>query len=334
MKIYVDGMGGDNSPVEIVKGCVLAVNEYDIGLTIIGTYEIIEKELSKYKYNKSKIEIINATEIIKNDDEPALAIKRKKDSSIVVGMNLVRDNNNAVLISAGNTGALLAGGLLKIGRIKGILRPALAPIIPTKNGPSLLIDAGANTDCKPKQLLQFAIMGSVYMEKVIGIEAPRVGLVNIGTEKNKGNDLTKETFKLLKGSNLNFIGNIETRDIPYGVTDIIVCDGFTGNVILKLIEGLSSFILHSLKENMLSTTKGKMGALLLKSSLKNFKDQFDYSEHGGAPFLGVNGGLIKAHGSSNAYAIKNAIRQGIKYLNQEVNKSISEEIKKIDISEI
>src|SRR5690554_6643733 len=153
-------------------------------------------------------------------------------------------------------------------------------------------------------------MGSVYMEKVIGIEAPRVGLVNIGTEKNKGNDLTKETFKLLKGSNLNFIGNIETRDIPYGVTDIIVCDGFTGNVILKLIEGLSSFILHSLKENMLSTTKGKMGALLLKSSLKNFKDQFDYSEHGGAPFLGVNGGLIKAHGSSNAYAIKNAIRQG------------------------
>jgi len=334
VKIYVDGMGGDNSPVEIVKGCVLAVNEYDIGLTIIGTYEIIEKELSKYKYNKSKIEIINATEIIKNDDEPALAIKRKKDSSIVVGMNLVRDNNNAVLISAGNTGALLAGGLLKIGRIKGILRPALAPIIPTKNGPSLLIDAGANTDCKPKQLLQFAIMGSVYMEKVIGIEAPRVGLVNIGTEKNKGNDLTKETFKLLKGSNLNFIGNIETRDIPYGVTDIIVCDGFTGNVILKLIEGLSSFILHSLKENMLSTTKGKMGALLLKSSLKNFKDQFDYSEHGGAPFLGVNGGLIKAHGSSNAYAIKNAIRQGIKYLNQEVNKSISEEIKKIDISEI
>lgn len=319
-------MGGDNSPTEIVKGCVLAVKEYDLKVNIIGKYEIIEKELLNYKYNKDKIEIINAREIIENDEEPALAIRRKKDSSLVIGMNLVRENSNSVLISAGSTGALLAGGLLKIGRIKGILRPALAPIIPTKTGPSLLIDAGANADCKAKQLLQFAIMGSIYMEKVIGISAPRVGLVNNGTEESKGNDLTKETFKLLKESNLNFIGNIETRYIPYGVTDIIVCDGFTGNIILKLIEGLSSFIMNSLKENMLSTTRGKVGAMLLKDSLKNFKDQFDYSEHGGAPFLGVNGGLIKAHGSSNAYAIKNAIRQGIKYLNQGVNKGISEEI--------
>ncbi len=333
MKIYVDGMGGDNSPSEIVKGCVLAIKEYNINVSIIGIQEEIQKELWKYKYDEDKIGIINATEIVSNDDEPTLAIRRKKNSSLVIGMNLIKENDNSVLISAGNTGALLAGGLLKIGRIKGILRPALAPIIPTKLGPCLLIDAGANADCKPKQLQQFAIMGSIYMQKVIGKDNPRVGLVNIGSEEKKGNELTKETFKLLKECNINFIGNVEARDIPYGVTDIIVCDGFTGNVILKLIEGLASFIMHSLKDTMLSTTKGKIGGLFLKTSLKNFKNQFDYSEYGGAPFLGINGGLIKAHGSSDANAIKNAIRQGIKYLEQEVDSNIEEEIKKIDIKE-
>lgn len=333
MKIYVDGMGGDNSPSEIVKGCVLAIKEYNINISIIGIQEEIQKELWKYKYDEDKIGIINATEIVSNDDEPTLAVRRKKDSSLVKGMNLVKENDNSVFISAGNTGALLAGGLLKVGRIKGILRPALAPIIPTKQGPCLLIDAGANADCKPKQLQQFAIMGSIYMQKVIGKDNPRVGLVNIGSEEKKGNELTKDTFKLLKESNLNFIGNVEARDIPYGVTDIIVCDGFTGNVILKLIEGLSTFIMQSLKDNMLSTIQGKIGGLFLKSSLKNFKNQFDYSEYGGAPFLGIDGGLIKAHGSSDANAIKNAIRQGIKYLEQEVDSNIEEEIKKIDIKE-
>ena len=313
MNIYVDAMGGDNAPIEIIKGCILAIKEYNIHITIIGIQEDIQKELWKYKHEEDKITIINTTEIINNEDEPVFAIRKKKDSSLVKGMNLVKENDHSVLISAGNTGALLAGGLLKIGRIKGILRPALAPIIQKKKNPCLLIDAGANTDCKSKQLQQFAIMGSIYMQKVIGKDQPRVGLVNIGSEETKGNELTKETYKLLKKSNINFIGNVEARDIPHGVADIIVCDGFTGNVILKLTEGLSSFIMHSLKDQMLSTFKGKIGGLFLKSTLKSFKNQFDYTEYGGAPFLGINGGLIKAHGSSDANAIKNAIRQGIKY---------------------
>ncbi len=329
MKIFVDGMGGDHAPEEIVKGCIQATEEYGVHISIIGREEVIQKELWKYQFDRSKIDIIHGSEIISSDDEPARAIRRKKDSSMVIGMDMVKDNPNSVLISAGNTGALLAGGLLRIGRIKGIIRPALAPIIPTKSGPTLLIDAGANTDCKPQYLQQFAIMGSIYMNKVIGVESPRVGLVNIGTEENKGNELTKEAYKLLKQTELNFIGNIEAREIPNGAVDVIVCDGFTGNTILKLTEGLASFIMKSLKENMMSTTRGKIGGLLLKPSLKKFKDQFDYTEHGGAPFLGIRGGLIKAHGSSDAKAIKNAIRQGLVYLEQDVDSNIEKEINRI-----
>lgn len=331
MKLFVDGMGGDHSPNEIVKGSILAAQEYKVPITIIGIQEKIEKELEKYQYEKNLIEVIHASEVIENEEEPSRVIRRKKDSSMVKGMSLVKENKDSVLISAGNTGALLTGGLLKIGRIKGILRPALAPILPTKNGPSLLIDAGANADSKPQQLQQFALMGSVYMSKVIGIENPRVGLVNIGVEEKKGNTLVKETFPLLEKIDINFIGNVEARNIPYGVADILVCDGFTGNVILKLTEGLGSFIFDALKENISSTNKGKIGGLLLKSSLKNFKEQFDYTEYGGAPFLGIQGGLIKAHGSSDAKAIKNAIGQGIQYLKQEVNRSIEQEMKKIEI---
>lgn len=322
-------MGGDHAPFEIVKGCVLAAEEYDVSITLIGKQEELQKELWKYQYDKNKINIVNASEIITNDDEPALAIRRKKDSSMVKGMALVKENNQSVLISAGNTGALLAGGLLRIGRIKGILRPALAPVIPTKMGVSLLIDAGANADCKPQNLQQFALMGSIYMNKVIGIELPRVGLVNIGAEAQKGNELTKNTYELLQNTNINFIGNVEARDIPYGVADVLVCDGFTGNVILKLTEGLATFILHSLKEEIFKSARGKIGGYFLKPSLQSFKDQFDYSEHGGAPFLGVKGGLIKAHGSSDANAIKNAIRQGIVYLQQDVATHIEEEIKNL-----
>lgn len=331
MKLFVDGMGGDHSPNEIVKGCVLAVQEYKVPVTIIGIQEKIEKELGKYQYEKNLIEVIHASEVVENEDEPSRVIRRKKDSSMVKGMSLVKENKHSVLISAGNTGALLAGGLLKIGRIKGILRPALAPILPTKNGPTLLIDAGANAESKPQQLQQFALMGSIYMLKVIGIENPRVGLVNIGTEEKKGNTLVKETFPLLQKTNINFIGNVEARDIPSGVADVLVCDGFTGNVILKLTEGLASFIFDALKETILSTSTGKIGGLLLKPSLRSFKEQFDYTEYGGAPFLGIQGGLIKAHGSSDAKAIKNAIGQGIQYLKQEVNSNIEQEIKKIEI---
>src|SRR5690554_5055188 len=326
-------MGGDHAPKEIVKGCVQAVKEYNVNITIIGIEEEIQRELWKYQFDKDKINIIHGPETINNDEEPVKAIRRKKDSSLVIGMNLVKENAHSVLISAGSTGALLAGGLLKVGRIKGILRPALAPIIPTKTGPTLLIDAGANADCKPQQLQQFAIMGSIYMNKVIGLNNPRVGLVNIGAEENKGNELTKETYALLKQTNINFIGNVEAREIPFGAADVIVCDGFTGNIILKLTEGLASFIMKSLKETMISTTKGKIGGLLLKPSLNKFKGQFDYTEYGGAPFLGIKGGLIKAHGSSDAKAVKNAIRQGLIYLEQEVDDSIEKEINKTDIIE-
>lgn len=333
LKIYVDGMGGDHAPAEIVKGCVQAVNEYHVNISILGVEEEIQKELWKYQFDQSKIQIIHGSEIVGNDDEPAKAIRRKKDSSMVIGMKLVKESKHAVLISAGSTGALLAGGLLKIGRIKGIIRPALAPILPTKSGPSLLIDAGANADCKPQQLQQFAVMGSIYMEKVMGLENPRVGLVNIGAEETKGNELTKEAYELLKQTNINFIGNIEARDIPHGAADVIVCDGFTGNIILKLTEGLASFIMKSLKETMVATTKGKIGGLLLKSSLNKFKSQFDYTEYGGAPFLGIKGGLIKAHGSSDAKAIKNAIRQGLIYLEQNVDRNIEREIDRMDIKE-
>ncbi|RBP41127.1 phosphate acyltransferase PlsX [Garciella nitratireducens] len=331
MKIFVDAMGGDHSPTEIVKGCIFAIQEYKMPITLIGIEEEIEKELKKYEYDKKFINIIPTIEIIENDDEPVMAIRKKKNSSMVKGMELVKENDNAVFISAGNTGALLAGGLLKVGRINGILRPALAPILPTKKGPTLLIDAGANAECKSQQLQQFALMGSLYMEKVIGIKNPKVGLINIGIEEKKGTEMIKETFKLLKNSSLNFIGNIEARDIPNGTADILVCDGFIGNIVLKLTEGLAFFIFQALEETILSTTRGKIGALLLKPSIKDLVKQFDYTEYGGAPFLGINGGLIKAHGSSDAKAIKNAIGQGIKYLEKEVNKNIEQEIKKLKI---
>lgn len=330
MRIFVDGMGGDNAPIEVVKGCILAIQEYDIDLSIIGNEDLISMELSKYHYDKSKIIVIPSTEVIENTEEPALAIRRKKDSSLVVGLESMKQYENSVIISAGSTGALLAGGLLKLGRIKGIYRPALAPALPTQNGISLLLDAGANADCKSSYLQQFAIMGSIYMKNVLGIENPRVGLINIGSEEKKGNELVKETYQLLKESDINFIGNVEAREIPNGVADVLVCDGFTGNIVLKLTEGVAMYIFKALKDTIMASTKGKIGGMLLKSNLKDFKNQMDYSEYGGAPLLGVKGGVIKAHGSSDAKAIKNAIRQGIKFIENDVLSEISKKIVEIN----
>ncbi|KPU43949.1 phosphate acyltransferase [Oxobacter pfennigii] len=327
MKVVIDGMGGDNAPSAVVEGSVLAVSEYDIHIIIVGDSKLIEQELNKHTYDKSKIEVIHTSEVISTNEAPVMAIRRKKDSSMAVGMKLVKEGKAEAFISAGSTGALLAGALFIIGRIKGIDRPALAPILPGKNGGYMVVDVGANTDCKPKHLLQFAKMGSIYFKQVLKAENPKVGLVNIGTEEEKGNELTKETFGLLKDSGLNFVGNVEPREIPAGDIQVLVCDGFVGNTILKMFEGTAYLLLDALKEEFMSTAISKVGALLLKSSFKRFKKKFDYTEYGGAAFLGVEGAVIKAHGSSNAYAIKNAVRQAKLFIENDTLGKISESIK-------
>jgi len=309
MKIAIDAMGGDNAPKAVVEGCIDAANEYEIEIYLVGNEKEIEKYLNGVKPVKGEIHIVHANEVITGDDAPVQAIKQKKDSSMVVGLKMVKDGECHAFLSAGNTGAFLAGSLLKVGRIKGIDRPALAPLLPTEKGVCMLIDAGANMDCKPKNLLQFALMGSIYMEKVVGVQSPRIGLLNVGTEEGKGNELTKQSYELLNGSNLNFVGNVEARDIFSGVCDVLVCDGFAGNVVLKNTEGLASTIMSLLKEEFMKSTVSKFGALLLKNGFRSFKKRFDYKEYGGAPFLGINGIMIKAHGSSDRKAIMNAIRQ-------------------------
>ncbi|HZK34929.1 MAG TPA: phosphate acyltransferase PlsX [Bacillota bacterium] len=327
MKVIVDGMGGDHAPYEIVKGSVEAALEYDIDISLIGDDKLLRKELKNLGAPINRFNIIHTSQVITMEDSPVRAIKNKKDSSMVKGFELLREDPSRVFISAGSTGALMAGGLLKVGRIKGIDRPALAPVLPNRKGNNLLIDAGANTEVKPINLEQFAVMGSIYMESVLGIENPSVGLINVGVEESKGNEVYKTAYKLLKQiKSINFIGNIEARDIPSGLVDVVVCDGFTGNIVLKYTEGLASNLFGMLREEMVKTPIRKIGALLIKPGLKGFKNKLDYSETGGAPLLGINGGIIKAHGSSNANAIKNAIRQGKIFTDNEVLKSIKDSI--------
>lgn len=329
MRIAVDAMGGDNAPFSTVKGSIEAVKEYGVEIILVGKKDVIEKELMNHNYTGNKIQIVNADEVITNEDKPVKAIRQKQNSSMVVAMNMVKDKEADVVISAGSTGALLTGGLFIIKRIKGIDRAALAPVYPTRNGIALLLDAGANTDCKPKYLQQFAIMGSVYCEKVLGIENPKVGLINIGEEQGKGNELSKEAYELLLNSGLNFYGNLEARDIPEGKVDVMIADGFVGNIVLKLTEGLANTIFSMLKEEFMKNSITKLGALILKPSLKKFKNRLDYSEYGGAPLLGLRGAVIKAHGSSNAKAIKNAIRQAKIFVENKVIEKIEEDIEKL-----
>ncbi len=328
MKIVVDVMGGDKAPQEIIQGCLLARDEYNVDLVLVGRQNEIKDELNKSTNNFNKIDIINAENVITNNDKAAMAIRRKKDSSLVKALNAVKNNEGDAVVSAGSTGAILSGGLFILGRIQGIERPALAPVMPTMRDFSLLIDAGANVDCKPEFLYQFATMGSIYMERVLNIKSPSVGLVNIGTEEGKGNKLVIDTYKLLKDSNLNFYGNLECRDIPKGLVDIIVCDGFVGNTILKLTEGLVKEVMTGLKDAITSSLKSKVGGLLIKSSLSNFKSRFDYKEYGGAPLLGVKAPVIKAHGTSDRVAVKNAIRQAKLYIENDVNRLIEESVNK------
>lgn len=314
MRIVIDGMGGDNAPLSTVKGAVDAIKEYGVDLVITGDKETLENEFSKYEFDRSRLEIVHTTEKIENEDKPVKAIRAKKDSSMVVALKMVKDGYADAIVSAGNTGALLAGGLFVVGRIKGIDRPCLCPAIPNiDRGMTIIADGGANADCKPKNLVEFAAMTDIYAKKVLGIENPRIGLANVGAEEGKGNDLAKKSFEELKTIDINFTGNIEARDVINNVADIIVCDGFTGNILLKSAEGVAISVMKIIKEALMSSTKAKIGALLIKDELKNIKSFMDYSEYGGAPLLGVNGGVIKAHGSSDAKAIKNAIRQAIKF---------------------
>jgi len=329
MKVVIDAMGGDNAPDAIVKGCILARDEYNINIILSGREQEIKKILEKNTSSSKNIEILNAEEVISNDEKPVLALRRKKDSSLVKALNIVKNNEADAIVSAGSTGALLAGGLLVIGRIEGIERPALAPLLPSINGGfSMLIDSGANVDCKPEFLYDFAVMGNIYMQKVMNIASPRIALANIGSEKGKGNKLTVETYELLEKSKLplNFCGNIETREILQGEADIIVCDGFVGNMILKSLEGTVAVLMGGIKDELNSTLMSKLGGLLIKSTLRGFKRKFDYKETGGAPLLGVKAPVIKAHGSSNDIAVKNALRQAKVFFESKVNTLIEESI--------
>ena len=337
MRIILDGMGGDNAPSAIVEGAVLASKEINHEIVIIGQEELINQELKKYKYNNEKITVADAREVITNDEAPVRAVRSKKDSSIVKGINMIKQGEGDIFISAGSTGALLSGGLFILGRIQGIDRPALASIYPIVGGePSLLVDAGANAECKPNNLLEFGIMGNIYMEKVIGRPSPRVGLVNIGTEAAKGSTLTKAAYELLEHSNMNFVGNVEAREVPKSACDVIVCDGFTGNVVLKLTEGLAWNILQVIKRKFTDGVKAKLGAALLIDKLGELKKEFDYSEYGGAPILGIKGPIVKMHGSSNANAVKNTILKGIPFVEENVVETIQNsvlEIEEITLSE-
>ncbi len=329
MKIVIDGMGGDNAPHSTVEGACLAVNEYGVDIILTGDETILKNELKKHKYDESKIKIVHTTEVITNDEKPVYAIRRKTDSSMVVALQMVKNKEADVIISAGSTGALLSGGVFIVKRIKGISRPCICAALPNINGGVVMLsDTGANVDCNTQNLRDFAIMTDIYAKRVMNIENPKVALANIGTEDGKGNDLVKSAFEEIKSiKGINFIGNMETREILNGVCDIVICDGFIGNIILKTVEGSVFSLFKKLKEVMTSTTKSKIGALMMKSELKKIKDLLDYSSYGGAPFLGVDGGVIKAHGSSDSRAIKNAVKQAIKLCEGNVVEEIKKNIK-------
>ena len=329
-KIALDAMGGDNAPAEVVKGAVDAVKARDdIKVFLVGQKDSVQAELEKYTYPSEQIELIDAPEVIEMAEPPVIAIRRKRQSSIVVGMNMVKQKEADAFVSAGSSGAVLVGGQVIVGRIKGIQRPPLAPLIPTEKGISLLIDCGANVDARAEHLVQFAKMGSIYMEHVVRRKNPKVAIVNIGAEEEKGNALVKETIPLLREcDDINFVGSIEARDIPKGDADVIVCEAFVGNVILKLYEGLSSTLIGVIKKGLMSTLKSKIGAALALPALKKTIKAFDATEYGGAPLLGLNGLVVKTHGSSKAKEITNSIFQCVTFKEKEINNKIRENITK------
>lgn len=333
MRIIVDAMGGDYAPGPQVEGSVCAVRELGIDIVLVGKQEILQKKLDEVGYTGNQITIRDAADIITNDDEPAKALRRKKDASIVVAANMLKNGEGDGLVSTGATGGVLAAGLLIVGRIEGVARPALAPVLPTDKGPALLVDGGANADCKALNLLQFGIMGSAYANNVLGMKNARVALVNIGAEEHKGNDVTRAAYEMLKKAPVNFTGNIEGRDIMDGAADVIVCDGFVGNVILKLTEGLATTLLRNIKQMFMKNFATKLCALGMKGAFSEFKKKMDYTEYGGALLLGLRHPVIKGHGSSDAKAVFSAIRQAQKFVSAGVVEKIKEDLEKMEESQ-
>ncbi|HEY8390438.1 MAG TPA: phosphate acyltransferase PlsX [Clostridia bacterium] len=332
MKIIVDAFGGDNAPVEIIKGAVEALNQSnEIKIVLSGKNDVISKELEKYTFDNSRIEVLDAAEVIGNNEHPTLAIREKKESSLVKGLyRLKEDDEVAAMVSAGSTGAFLTGAMLIVGRLDGIDRPALAPVLPTLTyGHTMLIDSGANMDCKPEYLVQFAIMGSSYMQSIYGIQSPKVGLLSVGTEDEKGNAQSKAAFELLKNAPVNFVGNMEARDAVSGDYDVIVADGFVGNVMLKSLEGAMNLMLTGLKQSIMERTLSKIGAALMKPSFKKLKDRLDYTKMGGAPFLGCKKIVVKTHGSSKAQTIAAAILQAQSMAKQDLIEKIKSGLSKL-----
>ncbi|AVX20174.1 phosphate:acyl-[acyl carrier protein] acyltransferase [Carboxydocella sporoproducens DSM 16521] len=324
MKIVVDAMGGDHAPREIVKGAVAACRELNLGIILVGPAEQLREEITAAGGDGLMIEIVDAPEVIGMDEHPGQAVRKKRNSSLVVGVKLVKEGKGAAFVSAGNTGAAMAASLLGYGRIKGINRPAIATVMPTLTGRCLVLDVGANAEVDASNLLQFAWMGSIYAEKILAIPNPRVGLLNIGEEESKGTPVVQEAYQLLKQqSGLNFIGNVEGRDLPMGVADVVVCDGFTGNVVLKLAEGLARALLGMIKEAAAQSILAQVGGLLMKPAFTALKEKMDYREYGGAPLLGLQGITIISHGSSDARAIKNAIKVAARCVEQQVTEIIS-----------
>ena len=328
MNIMIDGMGGDHAPEEIVKGAVQAAKEISGTVSIIGREERINECLQALNWNGDNIEIVNATEVISNNESPAMAVRKKKDSSISKGMRMLKEGEVDAFIYGGSTGALLSAGLLILGRIRGIKRPAIAAFFPKigMNDTSLILDCGANAESRPEYLLQYGIMGSIFVEKVKGIENPEVMLLNVGAEEEKGDPLHKESFELLRNADINFKGNCEGRDVPFGCCDVVVTDGFSGNVFLKSSEGVALAVMKRIKQKMTEGLAAKAGALLSYNKLKEIKKEFDYSEEGGAPILGLKGPVLKIHGSSKANAVYNAILKAVPYVEQDVTALIENAI--------
>lgn len=330
MRIIVDGFGGDNAPAEVLKGCRMAADEYDAQISIVGDKDRLAKIAKELGIGLSDIEIIHAESILTMDDSPRDVLKSKSNSSMAVGLKALAKGQGDAFVSAGNTGALVMGTNFMVKSIEGVKRMALAPILPSDKGCYMLLDGGANLECRADMLLQFALMGSVYMNKILHIESPRVGLVNVGTEPTKGTQLQHDTYELLKKADCNFIGNIECRDIPLGICDVAVADGFTGNVILKLTEGVGLAFANNLKAVMTSGVLSKLAAIAVKPGLVAFKKKIDYTEYGGAPLMGASKPVIKAHGSSNAKAFKNAIRQAVAFVSEGVIDEIKGSMKTVD----
>lgn len=328
VNVAVDAMGGDNAPAEIVKGAVEAINaDKRVKVFLVGRQDAVNEQLKQYTYDPAQLEVVHAEEVIETAEPPVMAIRKKKDSSIVRCMTLVKEGHCDAMVSAGSTGAVLVGGQVIVGRIKGVERAPLAPLIPTEKGVSLLIDCGANVDARPSHLVQFAKMGSVYMEHVMGVPNPKVGIVNIGAEEEKGNALVKEAFPLLKNCpEINFVGSVEARDIPAGVVDVVVCEAFVGNVVLKMYEGVGASLIKKVKAGMMTNLRSKIGALLVKPALKATLKGFSTDEYGGAPLLGLKGLVVKTHGSSKAIEVKNSVLQCITFQEQKINDKISEKI--------